>query len=65
MEFIPLEVGVRGIINNDNKESIKDISEFTKINAKTLTKEISKQAVITSYFNIMNRNERDWNNNVT
>ena len=65
VEFIPLEIGVRGIINKDNKESIKDISEFTKINAKALTKELSKQAVISSYFIFLNRNERDWNNNVT
>ena len=65
VEFIPLEIGVRGIINKDNKESIKDISEFTKINAKALTKELSKQAAISSYFIFLNRNERDWNNNVT
>ena len=35
------------------------------INAKKLTKELSKQAVISSYFIFLNRNERDWNNNVT
>ena len=65
VEYFTLEIGARGIVNKENKESIKDISIYTTINAKKLTKEVSKQAVISSYFIFLNRNERDWNNNVT
>ena len=65
LEMSTLEIGARGIVNKENKETIKDISIYTTINAKNLTKELSKQAVISSYFIFLNRNERDWNNNVT
>ena len=65
VEYFTLEIGARGIVNKENKETIKDISIYTTINAKNLTKELSKQAVISSYFIFLNRNERDWNNNVT
>ena len=65
MEYFPLEVGARGIINKVNKETIKDISLYTKINAKNLIKALSKQAVIASYYIFLSRNERDWTNDLT
>ena len=64
VQFIPLEIGVRGIVNKQNKESIKQISYFTtNQNAKKLTENLSRQAVIASYYIFLNRNETDWNNN--
>ena len=65
MEYFPLEVGARGIINKANKETIKDISIYTNTNAKKLIKALSKQAVTSSYFIFLNRNERDWSNDLT
>ena len=38
VEYFPLEVGARGIINKINKETIKDISLYTTINTKNLIK---------------------------
>ena len=64
IQFIPLEVGVRGIVNKQNKESIKTISHFTFANKNQLTKNLSKQAVTASYYIFLNRNQTDWNNNV-
>ena len=64
IQFIPLEVGVRGIVNKQNKESIKAISHFTFANKNQLTKKLSKQAVTASYYIFLNRNQTDWNNNV-
>ena len=65
VQFIPLEIGVRGIVNKKNKESITQISHFTtNLTAKKLTTNLSKQAVISSYFIFLNRTETDWNNNV-
>ena len=65
VEYFPLEVGARGIINKANKETIKDISIYTNTNAKKLIKALSKQAVTSSYFIFLNRNERDWSNDLT
>ena len=65
VEYFPLEVGARGIINKVNKETIKDISLYTKINTKNLIKALSREAVIASYYIFLSRNERDWTNDLT
>ena len=66
MEYFPLEIGARGIINKVNKETIKDISLYTTtITAKTLMKNLSREAVIASYYIFLSRNERDWTNDLT
>ena len=65
MEYFPLEVGARGIINKVNKETLKDISLYTTINTKNLIKNLSKQAVSASYYIFLSRNERDWSNDLT
>merc|ERR1711989_180294 len=58
VQFIPLEIGVRGIINKANKESINQILYFTPDqNAKQFTQNLSRQAVIASYFIFLTRNE--------
>ena len=65
VQFIPLEIGVRGIVNKQNKESINQILYFTTgQTAKKLTENLARQAVIASYFIFLNRAETDWNNNV-
>ena len=65
VQFVPLEIGVRGIVNKKNKESITQISHFTpNLTQKKLTINLSKQAVIASYYLFLNRIETDWNNNV-
>ena len=65
VQFIPIEIGVRGIVNKQNKESITQIAYFTTgQTAKKLTQHLSRQAVIASYYIFLNRNETDWNNNV-
>ena len=63
--FIPLEIGVRGIINRSNKSSIREITEYCtkETTPKVLTQELSKQAVAGSYFIFLSRNEKEWNNN--
>ena len=63
--FIPLEIGVRGIINRSNKSSIREIAEYCRkeTTPKQLTQELSKQAVTGSYFIFLSRNEKEWNNN--
>ena len=61
VDFISLEVGTRGIITNENKHSIKKFHHFTKeINLKTLTSNISKKTVISSYYIFLNRNNQNW-----
>ena len=65
VEYFPLEVGARGIINKANKETIKDISLYTTINTKNLIKALSKEAVTASYYIFLSRNERDWTNDLT
>ena len=65
VEYFPLEVGARGIINKINKETLKDISLYTTINTKNLIKNLSKQAVSASYYIFLSRNERDWSNDLT
>ena len=66
VEYFPLEIGARGIINKVNKETIKDISLYTTtITAKTLMKNLSREAVIASYYIFLSRNERDWTNDLT
>ena len=66
VQSIPLEIGVRGIVNHQNKDSIKQIHSFTKQlqSQKKFTEKLSRQAVIASYFIFLNRNEKDWNSNV-
>ena len=60
--FIPLEIGVRGIINQENKTSIEDIAHNTVMSSpKALGKSLSREYVIASYFIFLNRNEREWN----
>ena len=60
--FIPLEIGVRGIINQENKTSIEDIAHYTVMSSpKALGKSLSRESVIASYYIFLNRNEREWN----
>ena len=63
IEFIPLEVGVRGIINKENQTSIHKITKLCeqKTTAKYLRDIISKTAVSTSYFIFLSRDESEWN----
>ena len=62
VDFIPLEVGVRGIIDQDNKESIKLIKKVSKstVSLKSLISSISKRAVISSYYIFLSRNDQNW-----
>ena len=61
VDFIPLEVGVRGIITKANKSSIKKIHQFTRdIKLSSFTSLISKKAVIPSYYIFLNHNNHDW-----
>ena len=63
VDFIPLEVGVRGIITKQNKASLKSIHHFMKdIPLRTLTSNISMKAVISSYLIFLNRNNQNWAN---
>ena len=51
MIFIPLEIGVRGIINQENKTSIEDIAHYTVMSSpKALGKSLSRESVIASYY---------------
>ena len=60
--FIPLEIGVRGIINHKNRRSIQDIAHYTVMNnPKALGKSLSRESVIASYYIFLNRNEKEWN----
>ena len=60
--FIPLEIGVRGIINQKNRRSIQDIAHYTVMNnPKALGKSLSRESVIASYYIFLNRNEKEWN----
>ena len=63
--FYPVEVGVRGIINKVNKSTIRDICDYfcAQTTASKLTKDISREAVTSSYHIFLNRNDKDWNNN--
>ena len=62
-EFIPLEVGVRGIINKENRTSINKIAKLCteKMFYKFLCDSISKAAVSSSYFIFLARDEEEWN----
>ena len=62
-DFIPLEVGVRGILNRENQESIRKISKLCneRTSSKSLHKSISKSAVSASYFIFLSRDEEAWN----
>ena len=49
--FIPLEIGVRGIINHKNRRSIQDIAHYTVMNnPKALGKSLSRESVIQGFF---------------
>ena len=64
VDFIPLEVGVRGIINKENKTSIKLIKKVSKstVSLGSLISSISKRAVISSYYIFLSRNDQNWMN---
>ena len=61
-DFIPLEVGVRGIVNHHNKDSIKFMHSLglIKSSAKAFISSISQKAVLSSYYIFLNRNEKQW-----
>ena len=55
--FIPLEIGVRGIINQENKTSIEDIAHYTVLSSpKALGKSLSRESVIAPHYKFLNRN---------
>ena len=54
-----LKIGVRGIINQENKTSIEDITHYIVLSSpKALGKSLSRESVIVSYYIFLNRNER-------
>ena len=57
--FLPLEISVRGIISKDNKDTIQKIVKICDkgTTAKTINQDLSKLAVIASYYIFISRNE--------
>ena len=59
--YIPLEVGVRGIMGAAQKEAIKSIADYTTSGKpKELMKALSLQAITSSYYIFLNRRETIW-----
>ena len=62
--FLPLEIGVRGIINKANEKTLKIIHKFCKqeTNFKSFKDLISKSTVCASYFIFLCRDQKEWDN---
>ena len=62
VNFIPLEIGVRGIVNNENENSIRRIQKLCKntVTFKFLREIISKTAVSASYYIFLSRDQSGW-----
>ena len=62
VEFLPLEIGVRGIINKDNDGTLKRIIKYCKTGTtfKLLKSNLSKKAISASYYIFLSRDEMEW-----
>ena len=62
VEFLPLEIGVRGIINKDNDGTLKRIIKYCKTGTtfKLLKSNLSKKAICASYYIFLSRDEMEW-----
>jgi len=62
VKLFTIEVSARGILSKENRESVKMITKLSRdgTNFQKVCKNLSKIAVISSYFIFLSREEKEW-----